>query len=165
MHLDNCRGRYVRHGGYMIITLRPLDDAERAKMLELQVAPAQQDFVASNEDSIEEADDGDHCVPFAIYADDRPVGFTMYALDPDDGNYWIYRLMIDQRYQRLGYGRKALVEMLKLMSKLPGCSHVTLSVVPENETAMALYRQTGFRATGEIIGGEVVFRHDLSAIG
>lgn len=165
MHVDNCGGRYVKHGGYMTITLRPLDEAERAIMLELQVAPAQQDFVASNEDSIDEADDGDHCVPFAIYADDQPVGFTMYALDPDDGNYWIYRLMIDQRYQRLGYGRKALLEMLKLMSKLPGCSHVTLSVVPENETAMALYRQTGFRATGEIIGGEVVFRHDLSAIG
>ncbi|AMS40648.1 GNAT family N-acetyltransferase [Aminobacter sp. NyZ550] len=149
----------------MTITLRPLNDAERATMLELHVAPAQQDFVASNEESIEEADDGDHCVPFAIYADDLPVGFTMYALDPDDGNYWIYRLMIDQRYQRLGYGRKALLEMLKLMATLPGCGHVTLSVVPENEMAMALYREVGFRATGEIIGGEVVFRHDLSAIG
>ncbi|GAA2831961.1 diamine N-acetyltransferase [Aminobacter aminovorans] len=149
----------------MIITLRPLDDTERARMLELQVSPAQQDFVASNEDSIEEADDGNHCVPFAIYADDQPVGFTMYALDPDDGNYWIYRLMIDQRHQRRGYGREALLEMLKLMSKLPGCDHVTLSVVPENETAMALYRQTGFHPTGEIIGGEVVFRHDMPGTG
>ncbi|MRX35129.1 GNAT family N-acetyltransferase [Aminobacter sp. MDW-2] len=149
----------------MTITLRPLNDAERATMLELQVAPAQQNFVASNEDSIEEADAGHHCAPFAIYADDLPVGYTMYALDPDDGNYWIYRLMIDQRYQRLGYGRKALLEMLKLMSKLPSCGHVTLSVVPENEMAMALYREVGFRATGEVIGGEVVFRHDLSAIG
>jgi len=134
-------------------------------MLELEVAPAQQDFVASNEDSIEEADDGDHCVPFAIYADNQPVGFTMYALDPDDDNYWIYRLMIDQRYQRRGYGRQALLQMLKLMATLPGCGHVTLSVVPDNETAMALYRAVGFRATGEIIGGEVVFRHDLSITG
>ncbi|WP_395449831.1 GNAT family N-acetyltransferase [Aminobacter sp. UC22_36] len=147
----------------MTITLRPLDDAERARMLELQVAPAQQDFVASNQDSIEEADDGDDCVPLAIYAGDEPVGFAMYALDPDDGNHWIYRLMIDQRFQRRGHGRTALLELLKLMSRLPGCSHVTLGVVPQNEAAMALYRSTGFRATGEIIGGEVVFRHDLSA--
>lgn len=149
----------------MTITLRPLDATERARMLELEVAPAQQGFVASNEESIEEADDGDHCVPLAIYADNQPVGFTMYALDPDDDNYWIYRLMIDQRYQRRGYGRQALLEMLKLMATLPGCGHVTLSVVPENETAMALYRAVGFRATGEIIGGEVVFRYNLSVTG
>jgi diamine N-acetyltransferase len=165
MQLDNGRARCVKHGGSMTITLRPLDDAERATMLELQVAPAQQGFVASNQDSIDEADDGDHCVPLAIYAGNEPVGFAMHALDPDDGNHWIYRLMIDQRFQRRGYGRAALLELLRLMSVLPGCSHVTLSVVPDNETAMAFYRAAGFQATGEIIGGEIVFRHDLSEIG
>lgn len=148
----------------MHVTLKPLGPAEREKVLELQVRRSQKAFVATNADSIEEAEDGDHCVPLAIYDADVAVGFAMYALDPDDGNYWIYRLMVDQRYQRLGYGREALNELLKLMSKLPGCSHVTLSVVPKNEAAMTLYRQMGFCESGEIIGGEVVFRRSLEDI-
>jgi diamine N-acetyltransferase len=145
----------------MPIMLKPLGAAERAKVLELEVFPSQLEFIASNAKSIEEADEGDHCVPLAIYADDEPVGFAMYALDPDDGNYWIYRLMIDQRHQRHGYGRKALVELLKTMSQLPGCSHVTLGVQPENEGALNLYRSEGFRETGQIIGGEIVLRRDV----
>lgn len=120
--------------------------------------------MATNADSIDEAEDGDHCVPLAIYDADVAVGFAMYALDPDDGNYWIYRLMVDQRYQRLGYGRKALDELLKLMSRLPGCSQVTLSVAPGNDVAMELYRQMGFRESGEVIGGEIVFRRSMHDI-
>jgi len=27
------------------------------------------------------------------------VGFTMFGLDEDDHNYWIYRLMVDKRFQ------------------------------------------------------------------
>lgn len=149
----------------MQIVLKPLGAAEREKVLELKVRRSQQAFVASNAESIEEAEDGDHCVPLAIYDADVPVGFAMYALDPDDGNYWIYRLMIDQRYQRLGYGRQALIELLKVMSQLPGCSHVTLGVLPENEAAIALYRSLGFRETGQIIGGEIVLRRNVPGVG
>ena len=27
------------------------------------------------------------------------IGFTMFGIDPDDKNYWIYRLMIDEEFQ------------------------------------------------------------------
>lgn len=145
----------------MQIVLKPLGTAEREKVIELEVRRSQQAFVASNAESIEEAEDGDHCVPLAIYDADVPVGFAMYALDQDDGNYWIYRLMIDQRYQRLGYGREALIELLKVMSQLPGCNHVTLGVLPENDTAIGLYRSLGFRETGQIIGGEIILRRNV----
>jgi diamine N-acetyltransferase len=134
-------------------------------MRELEVAPAQQGVDAANEEPVAKADDGDHCVPLAIYAEDRPVGFVLYARDPDDGDCWIHQLKIDKRYQRRGNGRMALVEMLKLMSTLPGCDHVCLGVAAGNEMAMVLYRQMGFDMTGEIIGGEVVFRRDLSVTG
>ena len=36
------------------------------------------------------------CIPLALYAENKPVGFVMYALDEDDHEYWIYRLMIDK---------------------------------------------------------------------
>ena len=54
--------------------------------------------------------------PFAIYADERPVGFVMityritgYELPTiADDSYCILRLMIDQQFQNRGYGREAM---------------------------------------------------------
>lgn len=81
----------------------------------------------------------------------------MYALDPDDGNYWIYRLMIDQRFQGRGYARAALAQILSRMSSLDGGEKILLGVRPDNERAIALYLDAGFVATGEEIDGERVF--------
>lgn len=57
-----------------------------------------------------------YAFPFGIYDDDTPVGFLMVGYDTDDywedapaianGNYNLWRLMIDKRYQGKGYGRK-----------------------------------------------------------
>ncbi|OCP38696.1 GNAT family N-acetyltransferase [Ensifer sp. LC163] len=91
----------------------------------------------------------------------QPVGFAMYALDPDDGNHWIYRLMIDARNQGKGFGRKALAAVVETMATIPGCDAIYLGVYPDNTRAHALYRRFGFRETGQIIGGETVLRLDL----
>jgi ribosomal protein S18 acetylase RimI-like enzyme len=45
------------------------------------------------------------------------VGFVMYGIDADDDNYWIYRLMIDARHQRKGYGRAAMTELLRRLQE------------------------------------------------
>lgn len=36
-------------------------------------------------------------------------------MDEDDHEYWIYRLMIDQKYQGLGYGTKTLDKILEII--------------------------------------------------
>ena len=59
--------------------------------------------------------------PFAIYADKKLVGFCMFsfapkAKDPDD-RYWLWRFMIDKRYQGRGYGQAALKEIIKYFCK------------------------------------------------
>ena len=50
--------------------------------------------------------------PFAICADDKLVGFTMFAFDVDFDNpndrYWLWRFMIDRELQGKGYGSAAL---------------------------------------------------------
>ncbi len=69
----------------------------------------------------------------------------MYTLDEDDGNYWIYRLMIDGRFQGRGYGNAALTQIIELISKIPLCPCVALGVHPENEKARRLYEHVGFR--------------------
>ena len=36
----------------------------------------------------------------------------MYAMDVEDKEYWIYRLMVGQQFQSRGYGRKMLALVL-----------------------------------------------------
>ncbi len=139
-----------------VVRLEPVTPAHRAQLVALSVAAEQRDFVATNADSLHEADGNPDCVPFSIIVDGCIVGFAMYALDPDDGNYWIYRLMVDQRHQHRGIGRAALAELIALMSALPNCPRIVLGVEPTNAAARALYESAGFVATGEIIGGEEV---------
>ena len=85
----------------------------------------------------------------------------MYALDPDDGNYWIYRLMIDARFQGRGFGTAALQAIVALMRTLPGCSSIVLGVVPANAGAARLYRRGGFKERGDELDGETVMVHPL----
>jgi diamine N-acetyltransferase len=139
-----------------VVHLEPITAANRAQLVALSVTAEQRDFVATNADSLREADGNPACFPFAIAVDASVVGFAMYALDPDDGNYWIYRLMIDQRHQHRGIGRAALAELIALMSALPNCPRIVLGVEPGNGAARALYESAGFVATGEVIGGETV---------
>ena len=85
----------------------------------------------------------------------------MYPLDPDDGNYWLYRLMIDARFQGRGYGAAAMQAIVALMRALPGCSSIVLGVEPANVRAASLYRHAGFRERGDSIEGETVMVHPL----
>lgn len=80
----------------------------------------------------------------------------MYALDRDDGNWWIYRLMIDERYQGRGYGRAALEQVIARIRQEPGCDKIIVSIKPDNTVARTLYRSVGFVETGQQIGGEDV---------
>lgn len=130
-------------------------------VLSLRMHANQASFVASNSDSLEEAEDNPACVPLIIRAAGEPVGFAMYALDEDDGKYWIYRLMVDERFQGKGYGRAALTQILNTLAELPDCPCVILGVKPENKQAHRLYEGVGFRITGDVIDGEIVMKYDI----
>lgn len=144
-----------------VVTVGRLKPGEHGDVLLLRPHSHQLDYVATNEESLEEAEENPACVPLIIRAQGEPVGFAMYALDEDDGNYWIYRLMIDARFQGKGYGRAALASIVAALSELPQCTCVVLGVKPENDRARRLYERAGFRATGDVIDGEIVMRYDL----
>jgi|GEM_PF-87013 len=143
---------------FMNIRLQPIDHTNFRACIQLKVADNQTHFVATNMYSLAQAKAESWCVPLAIYADDTMVGFLMYALDPDDRQYWVHRLMIDQRYQGRGYGRAALQQAIELIGALPDCNEIAISYEPENHVAEQLYLSLGFEKTGEIIEGEVVQR-------
>jgi diamine N-acetyltransferase len=138
------------------VHLVAIDAANRAIALGLTPKSAQQHFIATNEDSLRQAAQNQSCVPLLILAGSQPVGFAMYALDPDDGNYWIYRLMIDGDYQGRGYGTAALNALTAQIFQTTSCPLIMLGVQPENLMARRLYERAGFREAGFEIDGETI---------
>ena len=140
-------------------------------ILELSVSEDQKKFVATNTESLIEA----FCaitgegvaLPFGIYDDAVPVGFTMVGYSDYDwedapaiawDSYSIWRFMIDQRHQGKGYGKAALAAVLDYIRTYPcgKASYCLLSYEPENEVAKRLYHSFGFRENGEMDGDEIV---------
>ena len=106
------------------------------------------------------AENRDIARPFAIYAGDTMVGFTMFAFDsayddPDD-RYWLWRFMIGAGYQGRGYGSLALKEIIGYFRQ-NGAGHIRLSTKADNAAAISLYRKYGFRESGRMNGDETVF--------
>ncbi|NOV21196.1 N-acetyltransferase [Ensifer adhaerens] len=95
-----------------IVTVERIKPEDHTCVLALQPHSHQLSYVASNAASLEEADENP-AFTSVIRALGEPVGFAMYALDEDDGNYWVYRLMIDARFQGMGYGRAALSRIIQ----------------------------------------------------
>lgn len=130
----------------------------------LHVNKEQRSFVARNKDSLVHAylavaQDGKQVFPFGIYLGKKPVGFIMigYDIGEDDGtepsadwflrnSYFIWRFMIDRRYQGKGYGRQALQLALDFIRTFPAgeAQYCWLSYEPSNEAAKKLYLSFGF---------------------
>ena len=148
----------------MKIILKPIDDTNREAVLKLTVRE-DQPFVAPNDVSLRQADEANAedpgvARPFAIYADEKLVGFCMFAFDPEeedpDDRYWLWRFMIDKSEQGKGYGQAALAEIIKYFRD-NGADQLWLSTEPENECGVHVYHKAGFKETGDIDDGEAVF--------
>ena len=85
--------------------------------IDLEVSEGQREYVTSNAVSLAQSGYQPECIPLGIFSDGEMAGFAMYCIDADDGEYWIYRMMIDSRFQGRGYGKKAL-ELLEAGKKI-----------------------------------------------
>ena len=149
----------------MKIELKPLDEFNTKDCIMLRVSDDQAQYIDTNEKSIAAAKEHpDVARPFVIYADDAPVGFTMFAFDEnyDDPNdrYWLWRFMIDGRLQGNGYGTVALQVIIRYFRD-HGANNIRLSTKESNINALTIYRNAGFRDTGEVNDGEIVLQLDL----
>lgn len=144
----------------MRIRLSDIDAGNWHEALRLEPAPGQEHFVAPNIYSLAEAFVKPEWAvyrPLAVYHEEEMVGFAMYAGDPASAkNHYVQRLMIDRKFQGRGFGRAAMVELLKLIGEDESCEEVTLTVNPDNTNARNLYRSLGFEDTGRIHLGELV---------
>ncbi len=144
------------------ITLREVNPENYNRIINLRVQADQLNFVASNLASLAEARVFPNRTPLAIYADDTPVGFLMYAYLEKRQQHWIIRLMIAAEHQGKGYGRAAMRLAIERMRDIPGCCQIFISYEPENHAAKSLYTNLGFCITGEFADGEGIARLDLS---
>jgi diamine N-acetyltransferase len=120
----------------------------------LELAPDQEELVASNLHSIAESKFDPDARPRAIYAGDQPVGFLMY--DASDREALIYRFMIDRRHQGKGYGRAALILALNEIKAIPTARKAVISYMPDNKVAKAFYASLGFVEAGLDEDGEMM---------
>jgi RimJ/RimL family protein N-acetyltransferase len=95
-----------------------------------------------------------------IYHADEMVGYIMYG--PEEGQFWISRLMIAEGQRGKGYGRAALQQIIA-EARQQGFMKAGLSTHPDNFKAIRLYESLGFRATGKIEDGEMIYICLLSA--
>ncbi|PSJ54271.1 GNAT family N-acetyltransferase [Pseudaminobacter soli (ex Li et al. 2025)] len=133
-----------------------MTEANRALVLALQLSPDQMDFVATNAESLEEAEEDRDARPRVVMIKDRVVGFLMYEAPADDDEARIYRFMIDRTYQGRGYGKAALRQALDEIRSLGHVRHVSICYAPENEAARHLYRSAGFVEEGLDEDGEMI---------
>jgi diamine N-acetyltransferase len=129
----------------------------------MKVAESQEKMVANNAISIAQA----HFEPCAwfrgIYANETPVGFIMLYDDPDEPVYFLWRLLVAEEYQGLGYGRKAIEQLMQYVKTRPSATELKVSHVKELPgNPGPFYEKLGFEYTGEEEGGELVMRLALS---
>jgi len=151
--------------------LKKVDLSNVWEVIKLNVKDNQKNFVAPNNISIIEAfatiQSGYIALPFGIFEDERYIGFVMlgYGTNGDEDepeivqhNYCIWRFMIDERYQGLGYGKKAMELVMNYIKTFPcgEAKYCWLSYEPENIDAKALYYKFGFEENGDMSGDEVV---------
>lgn len=146
----------------MNVTLRKIERDNFRECIKLKVAAGQEHFVASNVYSIAQAYVEPKCVPLAVYEGETMVGFVMYTWDEGEQKWWIFRVMIGADYQGKGYGRAAMVALMKLISEQRGGEEIAISYETENEVARKLYASLGFVETGEVIEDETVARYRRS---
>ncbi len=137
----------------MSVTLRDITGDNYFQVLELKISPEQEaaKFVAPVVRSLADAwyyrDEG-ITYPKAIYAKDDLVGFIMYELDTEEQQVFIWRFLIDQRYQGKGYGRQTIEAVVEMAKEQAQMTKVVADYVDGNEPMKKILLDLGFEETG-----------------
>jgi diamine N-acetyltransferase len=158
-----------------MIELEKLSYDNYVPCIQLKVTDEQKNFVADNHISIIHAylelERGTMLpLPYVIKNDGEIIGFIVLSYciadknePPGKNEYCLWRFMIDEKFQGMGYGKTSLVKALDILKTYPlGYSEtVALYVEADNVKATGLYRSLGFEETGEMIDNEVKLRKSL----
>lgn len=137
----------------MTITFREITSDNYSQVLNLKITPEQEaaKFVSPVVRSLADAwfyrDEG-IAYPKAVYEDEDLVGFIMYELDTEEQQVFIWRFLIDQRYQGKGYGRQTIETVLAMAKEQAKITKVVADYVDGNEPMKKILLDLGFEETG-----------------
>jgi diamine N-acetyltransferase len=154
------------------VSLRKIDISSEHVVTELCVASDQRSYVAPNKKSLDDAKGNPGSWLRLICADQIPVGFVLLFMPFLPGaiarpqiqldQIALWRFMIDQRYQRMGFGHQALELVRVECQRHSGVRQILSSYVPGLHGPEKFYLSHGFTKTGNLRAGgsevEIVFR-------
>ncbi|HEL2002982.1 TPA: GNAT family N-acetyltransferase [Streptococcus suis] len=119
-------------------------------VLQVQLAPEDQRRVASVEHSLAQAwlyrEDG-HLLPYAVKSGQKVVGFVLLSIQ-EDKSYYVWRLLIDKKYQNRGHGKEVIRQILVLAKEDTLCQKVTMNYVIGNHKMRYILEKLGFQFIG-----------------
>ena len=123
--------------------------------------------MASNERSLAQAHFEEAAWFRGIYADEAPVGFVLLHDESlrtesrEHGYLFLLRLMIDQRFQGMGFGWNAMQTLIAHARTRPEAKRLHTSWRQDEGTAEGFYLRLGFTPTGVDHDGEMQAYVDL----
>jgi diamine N-acetyltransferase len=139
-----------------MVSLRPIDEGNREAVEALRTSEAQEQFVSTVVDSLAEAKeeaDG-RALYWAVYDDETPVGFVMISEEVGSSEYipnFLWKLLIDERYQGRGYGSATLDLIVERLRGRPGVDVLWTSAGRGEGSPIPFYERYGFEQTGEVV--------------
>ncbi len=152
------------------VSLREVTKDNLRDVLFLDVAGPQRRFVASNAISLAQGLMAGDAWIRAIYADEVAVGFVMAANIEEDeyglpvgGQPNLWRFLIDERYQGLGFGRRSLELFIAEVKTWPQARLLSLGSMSGIGSPLPFYLAQGFTDTGVVDeSGERILTLDLT---
>jgi diamine N-acetyltransferase len=166
----------VTTGAPVHVELRDIEtDEDFAAVFTLRRGPGQDRYlgmmISHFEDSISDAHacprywsvhDGDDgtIVGFVMISDGIPAE-TLAARDDTLGPYYLWRLLIDERYQGRGYGAATIDAVAAYVRGKPDGDVLLTSCAAGDGSPQPFYLHYGFTKTGKVMWGEDVLSLDL----
>ena len=160
-----------------VLTFREITEHNWRAVANLRLPPSQRGNLAANVWSLAEAAYSEDAWLRAIYADSTLVGFLMLAIWDPNCAYYIWRLMIDERYQGLGFGKQAVQHAIAhVKQNHPQAKQLGVMSTPREgkgregeekwvkseDSPWRFYEKLGFRETeGPDEDGDVMMMMDL----
>ena len=144
------------------LIFRDIDARNEAAVRKITVKNEQESFIETVAECLEEAALYSEWHPGAIYHVDEIIGFAMYGSFGINKDTWIDRIIIDEKFQGMGFGKQAIKQLIEIVSKAYGVNRIYLSIVDENVVARRLYEGLGFEDMDEKdSNGELLFRYTI----
>ena len=133
-----------------MINLKEITSKNLKSIIDLSVKDDQKDYVASNSVSIAQGHYSNSAWFKGIFNDNRPVGFVMLDLIKEEHKCFLWRFMIDHKYQGKGFGKIALTQVIDFVRSLNLYTYIATSYVPAENGAGGFYKNFGFIESEEI---------------